>query len=289
MTTEDPQPVIVGAGIAGLSAALRLAQAGLRPLVLEANPTFAGGRLAARPPVVLEHHGQNWSFPGEHGIHGFWTQYRNLRALLAEHSVHPPFIPARGQEWVVGDGPRVHRAELGSWLRTSIIPAPFHYLSLFANPRFIAMFSLLDLMALPGVGSTLLAHALTHDPRRPDALLESMTVADLLWGWPESLRSLVFALARNGLSSDVGEVSLAGFLAFLRFYTLLRRDAGAFDYLAADPGSTIIDPLVEVLRSAGGTLIHGVRVTSLERQREGWQVRWERAGDANAAKSDAAA
>ncbi|MBI4498498.1 MAG: NAD(P)-binding protein [Chloroflexi bacterium] len=278
VTDRDSPPLVVGAGVAGLACALRLAQAGLRPRVFEANP-LCGGRLSGAPLFTLEHAGRSWDFPGEHGIHGFWTQYRNLRALLDEHGIRPPFTPARGQEWIVGAGPRVRRAELGSWLRHSPLPAPFHYLALLANPRFLAMFSPLDLMRLPWVGGMLLATALSLDPMREGDLLEGMTVADLLWGWPDSLRAFVFALARNGLSSDAGAIDLAGFIAFLRFYTFLRRDAGAFDYLAENAGTAIIDPLVAALREAGGTVVTGVRATALEPLEGGdWLVRWERTG-----------
>ncbi|HUS14663.1 MAG TPA: FAD-dependent oxidoreductase, partial [Chloroflexia bacterium] len=75
-------PVVIGGGMAGIVAALHLAERGLRPLLLEAGPV-AGGRLAGGEDVTLEAAGHTFSFPGEHGIHAIWGQYRNLRALLA--------------------------------------------------------------------------------------------------------------------------------------------------------------------------------------------------------------
>ena len=45
MITHDT--IIIGGGIAGLSAALHLSERGLHPLALEADPQYLGGRLAA--------------------------------------------------------------------------------------------------------------------------------------------------------------------------------------------------------------------------------------------------
>ena len=65
-----PQVVIIGAGLSGLTAALHLAERGLAPTVLEADNDYAGGRLRGGPPTTIEHLGQQWTFPSEHGIHG---------------------------------------------------------------------------------------------------------------------------------------------------------------------------------------------------------------------------
>jgi uncharacterized protein with NAD-binding domain and iron-sulfur cluster len=98
------QPVIIGGGVAGLMAAIHLAERGLKPLVLEANAEWLGGRLKNGPTVELEHRGRTWRFPGEHGIHGIWSPYRNLKAVLTRHNILPDFVPAREETWVFGRG-----------------------------------------------------------------------------------------------------------------------------------------------------------------------------------------
>jgi len=118
--------------------ALHLAERGLRPVVLEADPV-AGGRLAGGVDVTLEAGGRRFFFPGEHGIHGVWAGYRNLTALLAQYGLASRLIPARHQDWIYGEGTRVSRAELGSAVIKSRIPAPLHYLPMFLRPRFLAM------------------------------------------------------------------------------------------------------------------------------------------------------
>jgi len=52
-----------------------------------------------------------------------------------------------------------------------------------------------------------------------------------LSGWTSTLIDFFAGLTRNALSARVNEIPASGFVAFLRFYTLLRRDAWAFSYL----------------------------------------------------------
>lgn len=260
--------------MAGLSAALSLAEAGLAPLVLEADPSYCGGRYGGLPPVEFSYAGREWRFPGEHGIHGIWSQYHTLRELWERHSVCPPLVPAERQEWVYGAGQAVRRAEIGRTLRRSVIPAPFHYLALLADPRFLAMLGPLDLLRIPWVGGTMLT-MLALDPMHEGERLEGLTVNDFLLGWPRPLRAFAGALARSGLSTGTQDVPLAGFVALFRFYSLLRRDASAYHYLRGDPDAHVFQPMLASLRRLGGTVKLGAMVTHLERGSSGaWRVHW---------------
>ncbi|MCB0213631.1 MAG: NAD(P)-binding protein, partial [Anaerolineae bacterium] len=94
------RPLIIGGGIAGLMAAAHLAERGLKPLILEADPHWIGGRLKDGPVVEFEHHGQTWQFPGEHGVHGIWSSYVNFKSVLNRYNIAPAFIPAREETWI---------------------------------------------------------------------------------------------------------------------------------------------------------------------------------------------
>lgn len=259
--------------MAGLCAAVCLAERGLAPLVLEADPAVFGGRLSEKPAArfAFPENGPAEVFPAEHGIHGFWAQYRNLKSLLARHNIRPKFVRADRQEWVHGEGKRVKRAELGRVVRRTWWPAPFHYGALWFRPSFWRMVGWRDWLSIPAVLGSLVV-AVGIDPLAEYKKMEGLTLADFCKGWPPAIRAFVASLARSGLSAHPEDVPLSGFIAFLRFYTLLRRDSQGFEYLAGDSGKAVIEPLVARLEQLGGTALRGCRVEKLERLENGWQV-----------------
>lgn len=259
--------VVIGGGIAGLSAALHLAERGLAPLLLEADPQRCGGRLAGGEPVELD----GWNFPDEHGVHAIWSPYLNFQAMLARHNIRPVFVPAQEESWIYKRNGRVRRADVGSAIRYSAVPAPFHYLALFLRPRFLAMLRPRDWLSLLAVWYGLLM-AVSIDPFGEDQPMEGMWLSDLVQGWAPALRSFIIGLARNGLAGQPEEIPLAGFIAFLRYYTLLRRDSWAFSYLPNDGGSTVVEPLVRTLEELGGSIRRGVRVAGLRQREDGWTL-----------------
>ncbi|MBN1657203.1 MAG: NAD(P)-binding protein, partial [Anaerolineae bacterium] len=275
--TEPTDPLIVGAGVAGLSAALHVAERGLCPILLEADPEHAGGRVAGGAQIEVGDQRFGGLFRDEHGVHAIWSPYRNLQAMLARHAIRPVLVPADEEEWIYKRLDWVRRAPVGSAIRHSWIPAPFHYLNLFLRPRFLGMLDFDEFFGLLPVWGGLL-WGLGVDPFVEGQPLEGLWLDDLIHGWSPALRELFVGLTRNGLSALPGEVPLSGFVAFLRFYTLLRRDAWVFAYLPTDGGTSLADPLAARVQALGARLELGTCVTHLERLDEGWRVYWRRAG-----------
>jgi isorenieratene synthase len=198
--------------------------------------------------------------------------------MLARHGIRPMFVPAQKEDWVLGVGRWVRRAEVGSAIRGSWVPAPLHYLGLFSRPRFLAMLTLRDIASLFRVFGGLLS-ALAIDPLREDQPLTGMTLADFCQGWSPVLTAFFAGLSRNALPTRPEEIPAAGFIAFLRFYTLLRRDAWAFSYLPTDSSTAIIEPLVKKLGTYGIEIVTGAKVTQLEQRPAGWRAVWQQAGE----------
>lgn len=107
--THMPKATIVGAGIAGLSAALRLVERGFAVTVLEQNK-FAGGKLSAHrsPPEFddvpgLDHppHAEDQSRPDrphaldyhEHSYHMYLNWYHNFWQIVGEMGIAGHFRP----------------------------------------------------------------------------------------------------------------------------------------------------------------------------------------------------
>ncbi len=269
MPEQDPV-VVVGAGLAGLTAALHLAERGVRVRILEADPEEPGGRVSGKAAVEID----GWRFPGEHGIHGIWSPYLNLQAMLSRHRIRPVFVPAQEEDWFYRRGNKIKKAAVGSAIRNSWIPAPFHYLNLFLRPSFLASLGINDWISLVLVYYTLM-FAIGIDPLREEQPLEGLHMSGLLNGWSPALRAFMIGLTRSGLAGQADDIPLSGFLAFLRFYTVLRRDSWAFSYMPADAGACLIRPLVGRLAALGGCLQMGTRVIRLERTLTGWRVSYQ--------------
>ncbi|MBC7879339.1 MAG: FAD-dependent oxidoreductase [Anaerolineales bacterium] len=271
MEQQKYDVIIIGGGIAGLTAALHLAERGLTPLIHEADDRV-GGRLSGKEEIKIK----DWKFPSEHGVHGVWSSYVNLKHMLKRHDVVSEYIPARDEQWIYRAGNSVRRVSIGKIIRKSIIPAPFHYIQIFLSPRFWGMLNFRDLISIFNVWSVLVM-AIGIDPFVEDQPLEGLTFGKTLKRWGPAFRSLFFGLTRNGLSTDPDQVPLAGFLAFLRFYTLMRRDAWAFEYFP-NGGGEVCEKLAAKITELGGEIRFKSRVKRVEKKDGDWIVHWERDG-----------
>ncbi len=265
--------VVIGAGLAGLTAAAHLAHRGLNPVVLEANQTWLGGRLAGGEPEAFTHAGEVWSFPAEHGIHGLWGGYMNMRAtikrFIPDESLHPQ--PGTGEVWINRWGEQVRRVEAGSVIRKGWLPAPIHYLNLLFHPRFWGAITLLDLLSLPGVLFSV-GWTVGYDPLKEKSRLDGFTMDDYFRLWTPNLRATIEGVARNMLAAPNQAITLTGLIAALRFYTMLRRDDWHPYFFPVNSRTAIIAPLEDAITAKGGCILRGMTVRQLARTDAGWRV-----------------
>ncbi|MBN2305681.1 MAG: NAD(P)-binding protein, partial [Anaerolineae bacterium] len=271
---DDVFPVvIIGAGLAGLSAAVHLAARDVPPLVLELATTWPGGRLSGGPPHSFEHGGRTWTFDSESGAHALWGGYDNMRAML-DRFIEIDLHQSVGEEWINRWGNRVRYIEAGTRVRRSWFPAPFHYLNLIFNPHFWATVSPWDILSIPGYLTSLFMTT-GFDPIREGVELDGLTIDDYFRFWTPNLRATFRGLGHSLLAAHSDYISLSAFIAAIRFYTLLRRDTWQLGYLPANAHDCLIGPLVERVESGGGMVMLGTRALSLRRNGEYWDVRVE--------------
>jgi isorenieratene synthase len=271
MSENDMFPVlIIGAGLAGLTAASHLASRGIEPLVIDADYLWPGGRLSGGDPIRFEYKGRSWSFKPDHGVHALWGGYLNMRAMI-ERFTETKLQPSTGEEWINRWGREVRMIEAGNTIRSHWIPAPFHYLQLLFHPHIWANIQPWDFLSLPGFLASILLTVGT-DPLKEKLVWEGLSMKDYFLGWTPNLRSTFEGLGVNLLAAPKAQISLAGFVAALRFYTMLRRDSWQMDYLPDDSHSSLIQPLMDRVEEQGGAFWGGLTALKLEQISNAWHI-----------------
>ncbi|WP_434417891.1 FAD-dependent oxidoreductase [Nannocystis pusilla] len=258
------QVVVVGAGMAGLTAAVRLAEAGARVVVVEAGEV-AGGRLATLDSVEVRWRGTTMQFPIEHGLHGVWRQYRNLRRLLADHGLERGLVDAGTQELIVDSPAGVATVDIGASVRGSRLPAPLAQF----RPWFSAPFARHTLKAGPVAFARMigcLSHALAFDLASPDdlAAYDRASVEALIADWPPSFRQLFETFSHSIYFEETRSISLAALFTGIQLYLVNDRRDSHFNVFAADSEQCVIAPLVAAIRRRGGQVLLGTRATGLQ-------------------------
>ncbi len=274
---DDVFPVvIIGGGLAGLTAAAHLAARGIPPIVLEADSKWPGGRLSGGDADSFDYEGRQWAFNPDHGVHAVWGNYNNLRATL-ERFTDTQLITSGGEEWINRWGREVRSIEAGNAVRSRWLPAPFHYLQLLFHPRIWQTITPLDFLSLPGVLFSIL-WTVGFDPIREGVALDGLKMKEFFRGWTPNLRATFTGLGANLLAAHPETISLTAFIAALRFYTMMRRDSWKMQYFPANSHESIIQPLVNHIEQSGGRVIGGINAQSLEREGEYWRIVVEDSG-----------
>lgn len=271
MVENDRFPVvIIGAGLAGLAAGVHLSGRGIQPLVIDADSLWAGGRLSGGVPETFVYREQEWSFKPDHGVHAIWGGYVNMRALL-ERFTATKLISSPGEEWINRWGRDVRRIEAGNAVRSQWIPAPLHYLQLLFHPHIWATIQPWDFLSLPGFVASILLTVGT-DPIREKIAWDGLAMKDYFLGWTPNLRATFEGLGVNLLAAPKEQISLAGFVAALRFYTMLRNDSWQMQYLPADSHTSLIQPLINNIVNSGGIIKAGLTAKKLIRETNSWCI-----------------
>src|SRR4029079_17690860 len=110
------------------------------------------------------------------------------------------------------------------------------------------------------------------DPIKEGVALDGLMMDEFFRGWTPNLRATFTGVAVNLLAAPKEDITLAGIIAALRFYTLLRRDSWQMEYLPDHSHEAVIKPLIDSIEKDEGWVMGGTEVQRLEREGDSWKV-----------------
>lgn len=250
----DRHVVVVGGGIAGLTAALGLAERGIRVTLLERDDRL-GGRVSAWPVALPDGSGSVMS----RGFHAFFRQYYNLRAVLRRTD------PTLSRLRPLADYPLV-RKDGGADSFAGIPRTPPANLA-----AFVARSPSFDLAGLRGVDVEQALGLL--DLRFPGSFtdLDGVSASEVLdrLRFPTAARHLALEVFARSFFADPREFSGAELLAMFHLYFVGSSEGLLFDVPRDDYDSTLWGPLGAHLHSLGAGVHVGRAVTGVREGDDG--------------------
>ncbi|MEV4119316.1 FAD-dependent oxidoreductase [Micromonospora sp. NPDC049645] len=254
-----PRPttaLVVGGGIAGMSAAVVLAERGVAVTVLEAAPTL-GGRLGAWAEPLADGAQRN-----EHGFHAFFRQYYNWRSILRRIDSDLGFLkpipgyPILSEQWPTEEFGKLPPAPPANLLAL-LLRSPSVRL---ADLRLMDRNAALPLLSFDPVGTYA-----ELDHTTADELLASLRL-------PDRARAMLFEVFSHSFFNHEAEMSAAEMVAQFHFYLLGNPEGLAFDCPDEDYGTAIWEPLTRHVERHGGRVVTGCAATGVHRDATGWRV-----------------
>ena len=251
--SERPRAVVVGGGIAGVTAAVALAERGVEVVLVERERQL-GGRLAGWSTTLRD--GSTATMT--RGFHAFFRQYYNLRALLRR--VDPDLAGFVG----LSDYPLVHANGLrDSFARIPRTPPWSAGVFAATSPTF----TLRDLVRLdPRAALPLVDVSVPEVYERLDHLDALAFLSRIRF--PVAARELAFSVFSRSFFADPRDLSAAELATMFHLYFLGSTEGLLFDVPARPFPQAIWDPLAAYLARLGVDVRLGTRVAGVARGEE---------------------
>ncbi|MCO4763759.1 MAG: FAD-dependent oxidoreductase [Myxococcales bacterium] len=269
MTTVSPPTVgVIGGGMAGLTAARELALAGAKVIVFEAD-VEVGGRAHRHASCEFDYEGRVWRFELEHGLHGIWRQYRNLRRIIEEEGGLGRLVHAKDQEFVMPTRTGEVRAyEFGARVRHAPLPDLLAFGQIFTAGDF-GLQALRDGPSGYARAGLDLLHAFAFTAPEDIHRYDDLSVAQYISRWPLLLQRMTAAITHSAFFREAREVSLAAYLTGLQAYFVSDKRDTAFDFFETDIAVDLWQPMLKRIRDHGGQIRTNTRVERVVRDDEG--------------------
>ena len=262
----DTTALVVGAGIAGVTAAVVLAERGVRVELLEGADAL-GGRLGTWPRTLPD----GTEVTVEHGYHGFFRQYYTLRDVLRRLDPDLGFLrdvggypivsrPRDGVEWAPEDFSHLPRVPLLN-LAALVVQSPSFRLR---DLRHVSARETFAMLTYDPV-----ATYAEHDHRTAEQLLDSL-------GFSDRGRAMLFEVFAHSFFNTEQRYSAAEFLAMCHFYFTGNAEGLGMDAPEDDYRTTLWEPFTRLLDKHGATVTTGARARSIAPDgARGWAVEVE--------------
>ena len=241
-----PRVAVVGGGIAGIAAAVALAERGVQVQLLEREPQL-GGRLRGWQTTLADGSTVTMS----RGFHAFFRQYYNLRALL--HRADPldrALTPLTDYPLIDADGHRdtfqgLPRTPPWNALVFALNSPTFRWRDLITRIDAVAALPLVD-VSVPEIYQRL-------DDQDAMTFLERVR-------FPDAARHLAFSVFSRSFFADPRELSAAELATMFHIYFLGSAEGLVFDVTTEPFPQALWEPMGDYLAELGVVVRTGVAV-----------------------------
>ncbi len=251
------EAVVVGGGIAGVSAAVVLAERGVAVTLLEAAPTL-GGRLGAWPHTLPDGTEQ----VVEHGFHAFFRHYYTWRAVLRRVDPQLSFLrPVGGYPVISRDWPPEDLTGLPG-------APPLNLLALFARSPSLGLRDLLR------SDQSLASQLLAYDREATTAAFDAMPAGEFLaaLGMSDRAQAMLFEAFARSFFAQPGSLSAGELVAMFHYYFLGNPEGIGFDAPDTDYLTCIWAPFAAYLEKHGAQVRTATAARSITPEAHGWRV-----------------
>jgi squalene-associated FAD-dependent desaturase len=244
-STPRPSVAVIGGGLAGITAAIALAEAGAAVTLLEARPRLGGATCSfSRDGLTVD--------TGQHIFLGCCTAYRDLLGKLGM-TEHAP-VQHRFDVSVLAPGPTPRRGRL----RRTALPGPLHMLPALGRYPFLSLAERAS-VARPALAMRFV------DPARPG--VDEQRFGDWLasHGQRERARRALwdlFSVSALNIAGDDASLSLAAFV--VKTGLLGKNNAADIGVPALPLGELHGDAAAALLTDLGAQILLNAKVAAIE-------------------------